>query len=97
MAVSLYPYKFMTVYEEELQRKFVLSSVLATAILDVGEKIVQGALFEPWYYLLIILYIVVLASLPLIIPRPQVMRACGWILAAGVIAWSVIARSILIS
>ncbi|MEP5766473.1 MAG: hypothetical protein ABJ308_17865 [Halieaceae bacterium] len=95
MAVSLYPYGFLTEYSEELQRKFVLTSIMAMSALDVGEKIVLGTLFEPWYYLVMITYIVVFAGLPLLIPRPQVMRACGWILAVSVIAWSVVVRSAL--
>ena len=95
MAVSLYPYKFLTEYSEELQRKFVLMSVLAICVLDVGEKIIQGNLFEPWYYLIMILYIVVLTALPIVIPRASVMRACGWILAVGVVVWSVVVRSVL--
>jgi hypothetical protein len=97
MAVSLYPYKFLTEYSEELQRKFLLASVLSTCALDVGEKIVLGNLFEPWYYLIMILYIVVLTVLPLAMPKPLVMRACGWILAASILLWSVIVRSVLAS
>lgn len=95
MAVSLYPYKFLTEYSEELQRKFLLVSVLATTALDVGEKVVLGNLFEPWYYLVMILYMVVLTALPLAIPKPSVMRACGWILAVSIAGWSVIVRSVL--
>ena len=97
MAVSLYPYKFLTEYSEELQRKFVLAAVLATTVLDVGEKIVGGNLLEPWYYLIMILYIVVLTTLPLVIPKSSVMRACGWILAVSILVWSVIVRSVLTS
>lgn len=95
MAASLYPYKLLTEHSEELQRKFILASVLSMTVLDVGEKVVLGTLFEPWYYLIMILYMVVLAALPLVIPKPSVMRACGWILAAGLLVWSVIVRSVL--
>lgn len=95
MAVSLYPYKFLTEYSEELQRKFLLVSVLSMIVLDVGEKIVLGNLFEPWYYLIMMLYMAVLAALPLAISKPSVMRACGWILAVSVLVWSVIVRSVL--
>ena len=97
MAVSLYPFEFLTEYSEELQRKFVLAAVLATVAMDVGVKIVEGNLFEPWYYLIMILYIVVLTALPLVIPKSSIMRACGWILAVSVLAWSVIVRSVLVS
>ena len=97
MAVSLYPYKFLTEYSEELQRKFVLSSVLAAAVLDVGENFVRGNLFDPWYYLLMILYVVILAALPLVIAKPSIMRACGWILAVSLLVWSVVVRSMLAS
>ncbi len=97
MAVSLYPYKFLTEYSEELQRKFMLSTVIATAVFDVGENFVRGNLFEPWYYLLMILYIVIVTGLPLVIPKPSVMRASGWILAVSMLGWSVIVRSVLAS
>jgi hypothetical protein len=97
MAVSLFPYKFLTEYSEELQRKFLLTSVLATVALDIGEKIVLGNLFEPWYYLIFMLYMAVVTALPLVIPKPSVMRACGWILAVGVLLWSVVVRSVLAS
>lgn len=97
MAVSLYPYKFLTEYSEELQRKFVLSSVLAAAVLDVGENFVRGNLFDPWYYLLMILYVVILAALPLVIAKPSVMRTCGWILAVSMLVWSAVVRSMLAS
>ena len=97
MAVSLFPYDFLTKHSEELQRKFVLASVLAMCALDVGEKIVIGNLFEPWYYLIMILYIVVVTALPLVIPKSSVMRACGWILAVSVLAWAVIERNVLVS
>lgn len=97
MAVSLYPYKFLTEYSEELQRKFVLSSILAAAVLDVGENFVRGNLFDPWYYLLMILYVVILAALPLVIAKPSVMRTCGWILAVSMLVWSAVVRSMLAS
>ncbi len=97
MAVSLYPYKFLTEYSEELQRKFVLVSVLAAAALDVGENYVRGNLFEPWYYLLMISYLVILTVLPLAIPKPWVMRVSGWILAVSMLIWSVVVRSVLAS
>jgi hypothetical protein len=95
MAVSLFPYKFLTEYSEELQRKFLLVSVLSMIVLDVGEKLVLGYLFEPWYYLIMILYMAVLTALPLAISKPSVMRVCGWILAVSVLVWSVIVRSVL--
>jgi hypothetical protein len=97
MAVSIYPYKFLTEYSEELQRKFVLASVMAAAVLDVGENYVRGNLFDPWYYLLMILYVLILAALPLVIPKPSVMRTSGWILAVSLLGWSVVVRSILAS
>ena len=97
LAVSLYPYKFLTEYSEELQRKFVLASVMAAAVLDVGENYVRGNLFDPWYYLLMILYVLILAALPLVIPKPSVMRTSGWILAVSLLVWSVLVRSMLAS
>ena len=96
MAVSLYPYKFLTEYSEELQRKFVLVSVLAATALDVGENYVSGNLFEPWYYMLLILYVVILTALPLVIGKPWAMRFSGWILAISMSVWAVIVRSVLV-
>ena len=95
MAVSLYPYKFLSEYSEELQRKFVLISVIGVGVLDIGEKIVRGDLFEPWYYLPFIGYIVVLCALPLVSSKPWVMRVCGWIIATSMLAWSMVVRSAL--
>ena len=97
MAVSVYPYKVLTEYSEELQRKFVLVSVLAAAALDVGENIVRGNLFDPWYYLIFVSYVVILTVLPLVIAKPWVMRASGWILAVTLLIWSVLVRSVLAS
>ncbi len=95
MAVSLYPYQFLTEYSEELQRKSVLISLIALGVLDIGEKAVRGDLFEPWYYLLMILYVIALAAAPLLFDKPWVMRASGWILAASMLTWSVIVRGVL--
>jgi hypothetical protein len=97
MAVSLYPYKFLTEHSNELQRKFVIVSFLATAALDVGENYVRGNLFEPRYYLLMISYFVIFAVLPLVIPKPWVMRVSGWIMAVSLLIWSVVVRSVLAS
>ena len=96
MAVSLYPYKFLSKYSEELQRKFVLVSVLVAAALDVGENYIRGNLFEPWYYLLLILHFVILTVLPLVIQKPWVMRFSGWTLAISITVWAVIVRSVLV-
>lgn len=95
MAVSLYPYQFLTEFSEELQRKAVLTSLIALGVLDIGEKIVRGDLFEPWYYLLMILYVIFLAAAPLVSDRPWVMRASGWVLAVSMLAWSIIVRGVL--
>jgi hypothetical protein len=95
MAVSLYPYQFLTEISEELQRKSVLASIIALGILDIGEKIVRGDLFEPWFYLLMILYVMALATAPLVSTRPWVMRASGWVLAASMLTWSVVVRGVL--
>ena len=97
MAVSLYPYDFLDEVSEQLQRKFLLGSVITATVFDVGENYVRGDLFDPWYYLLMILYLVVMTTLPLVIPKPSVMRACGWILAVSMLGWSVIVRSVLVS
>ena len=97
MAVSLNPYKFLSEYSDELQRKFVIVSFLATAALDIGENYVRGNLFEPWYYLLMISYFVIFAVLPLVISKPWVMRVSGWIMAVSLLIWSVVVRSVLAS
>ncbi|MDH3806814.1 MAG: hypothetical protein OEU90_15275, partial [Gammaproteobacteria bacterium] len=49
LAVALYPHKFLTDYSENLQRKFILITLLVHVALDVGEKVVRGDLFDPWY------------------------------------------------
>ena len=97
MAVSIYPSKLLTDYSEELQRKFLLVSVLAMYAIDVGETFVRGDLFEPWYYLLLILFMAILTALPLVFSMPWVMRVSGWILAVSLLIWSVVVRSVLAS
>jgi hypothetical protein len=95
MAVSLYPYQFLTEYSENLQRKSVLTSLLVLGVLDMGEKIVRGDILEPWYYPLMILYIMTFAAAPLVFDRPWVMRVSGWVLAVSLLTWSVIVRGVL--
>jgi hypothetical protein len=97
MAVSLYPSKLLLDNSEELQRKFVLVSVLVVYAMDIGENFVRGNLFEPWYYLLLMLYLAILTVAPLVTSRPWVMRASGWIMAISLLIWSVVVRSILAS
>ena len=95
LAVALYPYKFLTEYSEDLQQKFVLVALLTVAILDCGEKLVRGDFLNPWYYPLMILYIIAFVTLPLVVGKPWAMRISGWILAVSMLAWSVIVRSVL--
>ena len=95
MAVSLYPYKFLTEHTDDLQRKFVPASLITLAVLDIGEKYTLGDIFDPWYYLLMVAYIVVLAALPLVVSKPWAMRFSGWVLAVSMIIWSVVVRGVL--
>lgn len=95
LAVALFPYKFLSDYSEKLQQRFVLVALLVVAILDAGEKAVLGDLLDPWYYPFIILFIICFAILPLLITKSWAMRFSGWILAVGVLLWSVVARSVL--
>ena len=95
MAVSLYPYRFLTEYSEHRQRKILIASIIAMGLLDIGEKVVRGELFEPWYYLIMMIYVTVVAAAPLLTAKPWVMRASGWTLAVSMLAWSVIVRGVL--
>ena len=95
LAVALFPYKFLSGYSEKLQQRFVLVALIVVAILDTGEKAVLGDLLDPWYYPFIILFIVSFALLPLLVTKGWAMRFSGWILAVGVLLWSVFARSVL--
>ena len=97
MAVSLYPYEFIDQASEDLQRKFLLYSLMGASIVDAGESLVRGELFDPWYYPFLILWILVFAMLPLIFRKPAVMRACGWILAVTMLSWSLVVRDVLTS
>lgn len=97
MAVSLYPYKFLNEYSEEIQRKFVPASFLALAALDVGENYLRGTMFEPWYYLIMVAYFVTFAIMPLVFAKPWVMRISGWIMAVSFLVWSVVVRGVLTS
>jgi len=95
MAVSLYPYNFLTEYSEDRQRKILIASIIAMGLLDIGEKVVRGELFEPWYYLLMMTYVITLAAAPLLTAKPWVMRVSGWTLAVSMLVWSVIVRGVL--
>ena len=95
MAVALYPYDFLTENSEKIQQRFLLVTLLVAVVLDSGEKVIRGGFFDPWYLPLFYLYIVVLIVLPLILPRPQIMRVSGWTLAISILAWSVVVRSVL--
>lgn len=97
LAVALFPYKFLSDYSEKLQQRIVLVTLIVVAILDTGEKAVLGDLLNPWYYPLIILFIVSFAVLPLVITKAWAMRFSGWTMAVGVLLWSVVARSPLVS
>ncbi|MBT8078337.1 MAG: hypothetical protein KJO31_07150 [Gammaproteobacteria bacterium] len=93
LAVALYPYKFLTDYSEDLQRKFILITLLVAVALDVGEKIVRGDLFNPWYFPLLAIYLAAFIALPLVVAKPWAMRFSGWTLAISVLVWSVVVRS----
>lgn len=95
MAVALFPNKLASDYSDELREKFVLWSALALTFFDAGENFIRESLFDPAYYPLKILLLVVLISLPLLIPKPAVMRLCGWILAVSMLAWSIVVRNVL--
>ncbi len=95
MAVSLYPYRFLTEHSDEIQRKFVLKTLLMLAALDIGEKFVRGDMFDPWYYLILMTHFVFFVALPLVVSKPWAMRTSGWILAVSMLVWSVVVRSVL--
>jgi hypothetical protein len=97
LAVSLYPYDFLDVYTEELQRKFLFWTMLVVVIMDVVEAAIGGELFNPWYYPLFMAFLASLVIVPLTIPRPAVLRACGWILFVSILVWSTIVRGVLVS
>jgi hypothetical protein len=96
MAVSLYPYEFLSKKSGQLQRKFLLITLLVTTALDVGEKLVRQGILDPWYYPFMMVYMVTLFVLPLISDKPRVMQVCGWMLAISMLIWSVFVRSILL-
>ena len=97
LAVSLYPYDFMDDYSEELQRKFMLWMMLSLSAIDIVETSIRGDLFNPWYYLVFIAWVAGLVILALVLHRPAVLRAVGWILFVSVVTWSAIVRNILVS
>ena len=93
LAVALFPYKFLSDYSERLQQRFVLVALIIVAIMDAGEKVVLGDLLNPWYYPFIIVFIISFATLPLLIAKDWAMRFSGWVLAVGLLVWSLVARS----
>jgi hypothetical protein len=97
MAASLYPFKLLTEYSEELQRKFVLGSVLVMSTMDIGENYIRGSILDPWYYLPWMFYVMAWTALPLLVSKPWAMRVSGWVLAMSVFIWSVVVRSFLVT
>jgi hypothetical protein len=97
LAVSLYPYDFIDNYTEELRRKFLLWMMLAVIAMDVCEIIIRQELLDPWYYPIFMAFLTGLVILSLAIPKPLILRACGWILFLSILSWSVVVRSVLVS
>ncbi len=97
LAVSMYPYAFLDEYSEEMQRKFLLCSMLVVVVADVAENAVRGELFSPWHYPVFISSIGVLAATPLVWKNPIVMCIAGWMLFAAVISWMTLVRGVLAS
>ena len=69
----------------------------AAMLLDIAEGAIRGELFDPWYYLLFMGGIMVLAAIPLVMPRPAVVHAMGWILFVIILSWSAGVRTFLVS
>ncbi len=97
LAVSIYPYDFLDHYTEALRRKFLLSAMLAIVVIDVGETIMRGELFTPWYYLIFIGYLATVVIVTMLIRTPMAMRISGWLLFGSILTWSAAVRNILSS
>ena len=95
LAVSLFPYDFLDEYSEELQRRFMLWAMLAMVFADVGESMLRGALFDPWYFPMFYSWLVVCCVVPLVWRRSWVMLSVGWVVFATVLSWSLVVRGIL--
>lgn len=97
IAVSIYPYRFLDEYSEEMQKKFLLRAMLVVCIADLAENTVRGELFNPWYYPLFMGSLGALALAPLLWKSPEVMRNAGWAFFIAVVAWMTIVRGVLAS
>ena len=97
LAVSIYPYEFLDEYSEEMQRKFLLWTMLIVLVADLAENAVRGGLFSPWYYPVFIASIGCLTVAPLLWKNRLVMHFAGWIFFVAVISWMTIVRSVLAS
>ena len=97
LAVSLYPYDFIDNFSEELRRKFMQWMMLLVIAMDVCEIFIRQELFEPWYYPIFMAFLTGLVILSLVIPKPIILRACGWTLFLTILIWSAVVRSVLVS
>jgi len=71
--------------------------MLAVIAMDVCEITIRGELLDPWYTPIFIAFLTGLVILSLVIPKPLILRACGWILFLSILSWSAIVRSVLVS
>ena len=80
-----------------MRRKFLLWMMLAVIAMDICEIIIHQELLDPWYTPIFMAFLTSLVILSLVIPKPLILRACGWILFLSILGWSAIVRNILVS
>lgn len=95
MASALYPSRSLEGYSFADRRPLVLWSFLLAATTDIAQAAARGALFDPWYYLLFVLFMMATTALGLLTPNENVHRAIPWFLVILMGVWSVIVRWIL--
>jgi hypothetical protein len=92
MASALYPSRSLEGYSFTERRPLVLWSFLVAATTDVGQTAVQGALFEPWYYLAFVLFLMTTTAIGLLTPSERIHVTIPWFLILSMLIWSVVVR-----
>lgn len=95
MASALYPSRSLDGYSFEERRPLVIWAFLFAAAADAAQTAAQGMLFEPWYYLPFVLYLMGTATLGLMTQSETMHRLIPWVLIVSMAVWSLVVRWVL--
>lgn len=92
MATALFPSRTLEGYDFNERRHGILWAFIAAALLDAAQTGMRGALFDPWYYLVFIVYMVVATAAGLVTKIDIVHRVIPWFLLISMVTWAFVVR-----